>query len=463
MPKKIESTHVLLERKLVVYQRPNSDVWQCRYKVGDKWVVVTTKERDLSKAKERAHRLMIEGEIRKEANLPVVTKYFKDIARLAKQRMVDEAELGSVPVSYSDYARIIDEYLVPFFGKKAITSLTQTDLSEFATWREVQMKKVPAYSTVRSHNVTLNRVFDEAVKRGFVTHTHLPKLETKGKPAERYPTFTVSEINALLANFDHWISLARNEKSRQQRQLMFDYVTVLLDTGARPGKELLNVQWKHIELKLAHKTQALRTVDEEGRVTESENIGFDEEHHEVEKNWVIDYDVFIYVDGKTGGRYVLGKEQTYKTLRKIAQRNFEGADPKSLVDKKDQRYVFRTPNGEEASSFNHLFERYLRDHNLLLDSTTGRKRVFYSLRSTYTTYMLDLDQASTRDLSHQLGNSPTMIHKHYDRSNTRQTAKNLAGKETRNAFFNFDQTNEIYAPVIKASAKVLKVKESGKK
>jgi hypothetical protein len=133
MPKKIESTHVLLERKLVVYQRPNSDVWQCRYKVGDKWVVVTTKERDLSKAKERAHRLMIEGEIRKEANLPVVTKYFKDIARLAKQRMVDEAELGSVPVSYSDYARIIDEYLVPFFGKKAITSLTQTDLSEFAT------------------------------------------------------------------------------------------------------------------------------------------------------------------------------------------------------------------------------------------------------------------------------------------------------------------------------------------
>jgi hypothetical protein len=55
-----------------------------------------------------------------------------------------------------------------------------------------------------------------------------------------------------------------------------------------------------------------------------------------------------------------------------------------------------------------------------------------------------------------------MIHKHYDRSNTRQTAKNLAGKETRNAFFNFDQTNEIYAPVIKASPKVLKVKEGGK-
>ena len=219
MPKKIDTTHVLMERQLVVYQRPNSDVWQCRYKVDGKWVVVTTKERELTKAKKRAQRLLIEGEIRKESNLPVITKYFKDIARLAKQRMVDEAALGEVPVSYADYRRIIDDYLIPFFGKKAITSLTQADLNEFAVWREEKMKKVPAYSTVRSHNVTLNRVFDEAVRRGFVTHTYLPKLETKGKPAEKYPTFTIPEVNAMLANFENWIEIAKTEKSKQQLQL----------------------------------------------------------------------------------------------------------------------------------------------------------------------------------------------------------------------------------------------------
>ena len=456
MPKKIDTTHVLMERQLVVYQRPNSDVWQCRYKVAGKWIVATTKERELSKAKERAQRLLIAAEIRKESSLPVITKYFKDIARLAKQRMVDEAALGDVPVSYADYTRIIDDYLVPFFGKKAITSLTQADLNEFAVWREEKMKKVPAYSTVRSHNVTLNRVFDEAVKRGFVTHTYLPKLETKGKPAEKYPTFTIPEVNAMLANFGNWIATAKTEKSKQQRQLMFDYVRVLLDTGARPGKELLNVQWKQIEFKITDRVEPIRKVDDEGRVSESADIGFDEEHHEIEKNWVKDFEVFLYVDGKTGGRHVLGKEETYKTLKAIAARNYDGAELKELVKKKDQRYVFRTKDGDEASSFNHLFERYLRDHNLLLDSTNGRKRVFYSLRSTYTTYMLDLDQASTRDLSHQLGNSPTMIHKHYDRSSTKQTAKNLAGKETRNAFFNFSETNEIYAPVDKRSAKASK-------
>lgn len=452
MPKQIDTTHVLMERQLVVYQRPNSDVWQCRYKVDGKWIVVTTKERELTKAKERAYYLSVEAKVNSDRKLPVITKYFKDIARLAKQRMADEAALGDVPVSYADYTRIIDDYLVPFFGKKAITSLTQADLNDFAVWREEKMKKVPAYSTVRSHNVTLNRVFDEAVKRGFVTHTYLPKLETKGKPAEKYPTFTIPEVNAMLANFGNWVEIAKTEKSKQQRQLMFDYVRVLLDTGARPGKELLNVQWKQIEFKITDRTEPLRKVDDEGRVSESADIGFDEEHHEIEKNWVKDFEVFLYVDGKTGGRHVLGKEETYKTLKAIAARN-HGAELKDLVKKKDQRFVFRTKDGDEASSFNHLFERYLRDHNLLLDSTNGRKRVFYSLRSTYTTYMLDLDQASTRDLSHQLGNSPTMIHKHYDRSSTKQTAKNLAGKETRNAFFNFGETNEIYAPVSKPQKK----------
>ena len=103
MPKKIDTTHVLMERQLVVYQRPNSDVWQCRYKIDGKWIVVSTKQRELSKAKASAQRLMIEGEIRKQSNLPVITKYFKDIARLAKQRMVDEATLGDVPVSYAGF------------------------------------------------------------------------------------------------------------------------------------------------------------------------------------------------------------------------------------------------------------------------------------------------------------------------------------------------------------------------
>jgi len=58
MPDKIASTHILLERSLVIYQRERSDVWQCRYKVDGKWQRASTKERKLSKAKEAAKTLL---------------------------------------------------------------------------------------------------------------------------------------------------------------------------------------------------------------------------------------------------------------------------------------------------------------------------------------------------------------------------------------------------------------------
>ena len=74
MPEKIETTHVILERQLIIYRRSHSGAWQCRYKCDGKWQRGTTKETDLKKAIDRAKRLLIEAEIRKEKNLPVITR-----------------------------------------------------------------------------------------------------------------------------------------------------------------------------------------------------------------------------------------------------------------------------------------------------------------------------------------------------------------------------------------------------
>ena len=56
MPVKVETTHIILPRELIVYLRSDSDVWQCRLKVDNKWMARTTKERDVNKAVERAKR-----------------------------------------------------------------------------------------------------------------------------------------------------------------------------------------------------------------------------------------------------------------------------------------------------------------------------------------------------------------------------------------------------------------------
>ncbi len=46
----------------------------------------------------------------------------------------------------------------------------------------------------------------------------------------------------------------KNEAQKEARLLLRDYVTVPLDTGARPGKELMNLKWKQI-------TEAMKPVE----------------------------------------------------------------------------------------------------------------------------------------------------------------------------------------------------------
>ena len=50
MATKKESTHQLIHRNLTLYQREHSAVWQCRYKVDNKWIRATTKETQLDLA-----------------------------------------------------------------------------------------------------------------------------------------------------------------------------------------------------------------------------------------------------------------------------------------------------------------------------------------------------------------------------------------------------------------------------
>lgn len=125
MPEKAATTHVLMDNELVLYQRERSKVWQCRYKVDGVWQRATTKQRDLDKARAKARELMIEAEIRRRANLPFITRKFRHVAKLAIDRMEQETKAGRGKVSYVDYTRVINDYLIRFFGNYSITSIDQ--------------------------------------------------------------------------------------------------------------------------------------------------------------------------------------------------------------------------------------------------------------------------------------------------------------------------------------------------
>jgi integrase len=444
MPDKLDSTHQLLPKKLIVYRRSKSAAWQCRYKIGNRWFASSTKESDLNAAKDRAQKLLIEAEIRSAADIPVVTKRFRDVAKLTLQTMDVEESRGKVPVSYKDYRRIITDYIIEFFGNMSISSIDVAVMEKYRSWLGEKLGRPPAYSSMRTHNVCLNKIFEEAVSRRFIKSSEVPKLETKGRKSDKYPTFEVEEVNAIMANFPAWIARATSEPKRQQRQMLFDYVRILMDTGARPGKELLDLQWKKIRVKVVDKSEPKRVVDEDGQV---QSITHEEDEEGLlEEIFNREYYVFMNVSGKTKERTANGFEQTFKVLTEIVSRNYaqERTSLKKITEHNDERYVFRTKDGLGPGSFNHVFESFLEEHNLLVDPVTGRNRVFYSLRSTNATTVMNYDAVPIRDLSKQLGNSVGIIQKHYDRATGEAIVENIKAPNAKKALFNTGKVRDIY-------------------
>jgi integrase len=195
------------------------------------------------------------------------------------KRMDDNAGYEEGSDSFPQYKRIINDFLVPFFGKKNINSITPKVMLEYEKWRTNKLGKPLAYSSARKHNVVLNRIFNEALERGYVHKTQIPFLETKGVKSQNYPTFEVMEINAILAHMPAWINSTKLEKAYLRRHVMHDYVRVLIETGARPGKELLNLKWKNIRIK---KVQIGGVVTKRADVAERVGNGDDPEFIDLE-------------------------------------------------------------------------------------------------------------------------------------------------------------------------------------
>jgi integrase len=424
MPTKVETTHELMRKELVIYRRERSEIWQCRYKVAGIWQRASTKQRRFEEAKTRAKEIFFEAEIRNRSNLPVITRRFKDIAKLAIERMEQELSAGKGKVIYRDYIRVITDYIIPSLGNRMITNIDYAALEQFDQDRIALMGKEPTSSTLHTQNAAMNRVFDEAVIRGFLTEANRPKLTaSSGKKSDRRPAFELHELKALLSNLDAWIGAARNQASRERREIMRDYIEMLVDTGARPGIELLDIKWKQIRFMHDPTVTPTGEVDEYGKPIELCNLNRSCE---------------LTVTGKTGTRQIIGRQPTVKVLERIARRNYgvesSMIDPlKELIGPTNEDYVFRTKKDKKdvSEAFQKMFMCFLEDHNLLMDPKTEQKRVFYSLRHTYATLALTHDKVPIHTLAKQMGTSVVMIERHYSHLKVIQAAAQLRGVETR--------------------------------
>ncbi len=430
-----DTTHVLIERELLLAQRPRSTVWQCRYCIDGMWQHVTTGERDLKLAKKRAHEMLVEAKLRKKMQVAPITRRFRDVAKHTLKRMEKETASGNGKASYRDYTLAINKYLIPILGSHHIDNIDYQTLQKLDDERRKKMGKEPTRSTLLTHNAALNLVFDEAVYRGYMVESSRPKLQTKGKKSERRVEFSVDEVRAIRANFDAWIERARSD-AKPVRQLLKDYVEVLLDTGARPGKELLELRWVQVEIKM------YPTIKKTGEIIKGNEYDSEEEDEvTINSNKTA---ILKIRNGKTGARTAIGRLPTVKALNRIAQRNYSKTADELIEDgSNDLIFKFKEWLSKEElaakkrarmitpTSFVKLFNTYLDEHNLLTDPITTKKRQFYSLRHTYATLALTNDRVPIHTLAKQMGTSVGMIEKHYSHLEPVKAVHQLRGEETR--------------------------------
>lgn len=443
------TTHVLIERELLLAQRPRSSVWQCRYCIDGMWQHTTTGERDLKLAKKRAHEILVEAKMRKKMQVAPITRRFRDVAKHTLKRMEKETASGNGKASYRDYTLAINNYLLPILGSYHVDNIDYQALQKLDDERRIRMKKEPTRSTLLTHNAALNMVFDEAVYRGYMVESSRPKLQIKGKKSERRVEFSVDEVRAIRANFDAWIERARAD-AKPIRQLLKDYVEVLLDTGARPGKELLQLRWVQVDLKM------YPIIKKTGNVVKGNEYDSEEEEEVViNSNKTA---ILKIQNGKTGARTAIGRLPTVKALNRIAQRNY-AMSASALIDKGSKDLIFRFKewlSKEEIAakkrarlitptSFVKLFATYLNEHNLHTDPITNKKRQFYSLRHTYATLALTNDRVPIHTLAKQMGTSVGMIEKHYSHLEPVKAVHQLRGEETRQLIDAVDDIDEKYA------------------
>ena len=358
---------------LYVYLQDNSERWYCRFVLYRKWYSKATKEKDLNKAIARAHIIYMEYQVKADNNLLVDSKRFKDVAARTIEKLQNELDNGGGKVSYRDYIQALNKYHIDYFDRTYITSIDQDKIREFNKWRIEQLGRVPAKSTILTHNAAMNMVFKEAIEHKWMIAAQVPVLTSQGENGKRRAAFSEDEYDKVFDTLLNMIDNSRKKKTKLIRELLLNYMEFAVFTGIRPGTEMEGITWGDIEMARQDNNVRFKVKVRKGKTSKH-----------------------------TGTRTVICRDQIWGTLDTLRER-FPNRKPKDKL--------FRLADGDETKELGVTFRKVLEACDLK-DSADGA-RTLYSLRHSYITWQLLRRDLRIDILAKQCGTSTAMIEQHY--------------------------------------------------
>ena len=385
----------LRDGEVVLYQRSRSLLYQCRFKLADgTWQRQSTGKASVEQAIARACEIYDEARFRQRLGLAHRTHTTAQICAETCSQLRREIDGKGKKTALNDYLSIIERYFAPYFGDKGLEQITHTDIREFELWRDRQMMRRPKTSTLNNFTSAWSRVVGLAVERGYISErVPVPKLTSRGVKGKTRAAFSAEEVDQLFAFMDTWQTQGRMAVEREIRPLLRDYIEMLLYTGMRHGTEAMGIRWRDLEWHTKDGVRYLR----------------------------------VWVDGKTGGRWLIAKHKAVDVLKRLheRQRDIAAVPFEDVLVTRVPHLLFRFSDGHQPHRLVGTFRKLMRDSGLLLDSA-GQTRTLYSLRHTYATLALLEGGTDIHTLSKQMGNSAAMIERHYSKLTATMAADKLA-------------------------------------
>jgi integrase len=251
----MRENHSLLGGKLHVYKRDNSAFWQCSSYLAGREHRATTKERDLSRAKEKAEEWYLglrvshrSGELRGGSSFAEAAKKFEvEYAALtAGERNPDYVK------GHSDRLRV---HLLPFFEKKAASDVTPQLVQDYRVHRMTSKTNPktgeamrPSRSTLHHEIVTLRHVLKTAQRQGWIKFIPdlSPPYKASGKISHR-AWFSPEEYKQLYTATRERAENPPKPRWKWECEQLHDFVLFMVNTGLRPD-EAARLEFRDVEI-----------------------------------------------------------------------------------------------------------------------------------------------------------------------------------------------------------------------
>lgn len=310
----------------------------------------------------------------------IFTKTAEELVQDFIRHKTSEADGGLITTGRVETITIsLNRWFLRHVGpSKKIDKITRHDFKDYYAWRRKQSPEV-RNSTLINERALISSLFKYGLSHGYLKFEQtpiFPRLSIKKADVERRDELTLEEWQQMFRSFVRWIKNSKDEKEKEQRIFIKDFLVIKANTGLRYG-ELRKLKWSMVKTYRANKTG---------------------QHMHVE--------VAVPPDTKTGARTVIGQRGDV----------FDRIKKHSKFTKPNDWIFVDNETGEPIHK-----KVYYKQWPLLLKecglAESSKKLTYYSLRHTYITMRL-VAGTNIFFLAKNVGTSVRMIENHYEHVKT---------------------------------------------